>query len=110
MRQVALVGIHKQAGVAHRKVKHDVVQLLRSLAYSLAIVAVDNVDEALRANQVVAPQWANAVLPAHIPHAEALPLVFPLLRVEVQGWRCRDVLSHSLFTAFDFEQHGSLAR
>ena len=53
-----------------------------SFGHSLAVVAVDDEDEALSVLEVVAPQRSDLVLAADIPHREADVLVLDRLHVE----------------------------
>ena len=109
VRQVALVGKDEQARVAQRVVEHQLVQLLRRLLQPLAVVRVDDKDEALRAGEVVPPQRADAVLTAHVPNAEAPALVLPRLDVEVHRRDRRHVLLRALLATLELEQHRRLS-
>ena len=53
-------------GAPHLVVEHHLVQLLGCLAHAVAVVRVDDVDQALRARVVVSPQRSNTVLTSHV--------------------------------------------
>ena len=67
------------------------------LADPLAIVGVDDEDESLGVLEVVAPQRADLVLAADVPHGEANVLV--LDRLDVEALNVKSVL-RSLFICF----------
>ena len=69
--QILLVGKHEQRGVAQLVLAEHAVQLVARLADAVAVVGVDDEDEALRVLEVVAPQGADLVLATDIPHSEA---------------------------------------
>lgn len=68
--QILLVGEDKQHGVGKLLLLHHLVQLLARLGEALGVVAVDDEDDALRVLEVMAPEWADLVLPTDIPHGE----------------------------------------
>ena len=64
------------------------------LADPLAVVGVDDEDESLRVLEVVAPQRADLVLTADVPHGEANVLV--LDRLDVEAFKVKSVLVNSI--------------
>jgi hypothetical protein len=64
--QVLLVGKDEQQTLAHLAVADDAVQLLPRLVDALAVLRVDDEDEALRARVVVPPERTNLVLPSDV--------------------------------------------
>ena len=60
--QVLLVGEHQERGVAELVLVEHAVQLVAGLAHAVAVVGVDDEDEALRVLEVVAPERADLFL------------------------------------------------
>ena len=58
------------------------LQLLARLDNTVAVIAVDDEDDALGVLEVMPPQRPNLVLPSDIPHGELDVLVFDRLDVE----------------------------
>merc|ERR1719382_288003 len=71
VREVLLVREDEQHGVAHLILVQHLHELLTRVLRAVAVVAVHHEDEALRALVVVAPQRADLVLAADVPHGEA---------------------------------------
>jgi hypothetical protein len=63
---ILLVCKHEQQAVLHLAVRQDAVELLARLVNPVAVVAVDDKDETLRARVVVPPERANLVLPSDV--------------------------------------------
>mmetsp|Transcript_2779 Transcript_2779/g.10083 ORF Transcript_2779/g.10083 Transcript_2779/m.10083 type:complete len:242 (+) Transcript_2779:67-792(+) len=85
VREILLVGKHKQDGVAQLILVEHAVQLVPGLRDTVAVIAVHNENQALGVLEVVAPKRANLVLSSHIPHREADVLVLDRLDVETDG-------------------------
>lgn len=83
--QILLVGEHEEDGVAELVLAEHLVELVVGLCDTLAVVRVDHKDEALGVLEVVAPERADLVLAAHIPHGEVDVLVLDCLDVEADG-------------------------
>ena len=83
--EILLVGEHEEHGVAQLVLTQHLVELVVGLDDTLAVVRVDDEDEALRILEVVAPQRTDLVLTAHIPHGEVDVLVLDGLHVEADG-------------------------
>jgi hypothetical protein len=83
--QILLVGEDEQHGVPQLVLVQHALQLLAGLDDTVAIVAVDDEDDALGVLEVVPPQRADLVLPADIPHCELDVLV--LDRLDIEAWR-----------------------
>jgi hypothetical protein len=66
IRQVLLVGKHQQQAVLHLAVVQDLVQLGPRLVDAVAVLRVDDKDEALRARVVVSPERPDLVLSADV--------------------------------------------
>lgn len=69
--QVLLVGKDEQEAVLHLAVVEDLVELGARLVDAVAVLRVDDKDEALCARVVVPPQGPDLVLPADVLCAEA---------------------------------------
>merc|ERR1719411_1958805 len=69
--QILLVGEDQENRITHLLLVQHLGQLLTGIFGAVTIVAVDHIDDAVRACEVVAPEWANPVLAADIPHGEA---------------------------------------
>lgn len=69
------------------------LELARGFAHALAVLAVDDIDQAVCVVEVVAPQRPQLLLAAHVPDGEEHVLVLHLLHVEAcaagapLGWR-----------------------
>merc|ERR1712060_1031588 len=83
--QVLLVGENQEDGIAQFVLHQHAVQLVPRLPDTIAIVAVHDEDEALGVLKVVAPEGADFVLTAHVPHGEGDVLVFDRLNIEADG-------------------------
>ena len=82
---VLLVGEDEQRRARHLAVLDDARELGARLVHALAVRRVDDEDEALGAREVVAPQRADLVLAADVPHVELCVLVGDRLDVEADG-------------------------
>ena len=80
--QVLLVGEDKKDGVLELLFGKHLVELFTVLFNTLAIVGVNDVDEALSVGVVVPPEKSDLVLTTDIPHVEADVLVLDGLDVE----------------------------
>ena len=89
IRQILLIGEDEQQRIPQLVLVEHALQLLAGLDDAVAVVAVDDEDDALRVLEVVAPQRPDLVLPAHVPHRELDVLVFDCFYVEA----CADILS-----------------
>jgi len=81
-RQILLVGEDQEHGVPQLVLVQHSLQLLTSLNNTVAIVAVDDEDDALRVLEVVPPEGSDFVLASDIPHGELDVLVLDSLDVE----------------------------
>ena len=84
-RKILLVGKDEEKSVPKLVLVEHALQLLAGLDHTIAIVAVDDEDDALRVLEVVPPQWPDLVLPTHVPHGELDVLVFDRLDVKACG-------------------------
>lgn len=91
-RNVLLVRKHEEKRVAHFPVLDDAREFGAGLVHAVAVVAVDDKDESLRAGKVVAPERTNLVLAADVPHVELGVLVRDRLDVEADCGNRLDVL------------------
>lgn len=91
IRQILLVGEDQQQRVPQLILIQHTLQLLARLDNTVAIIAVDDEDDALRVLEVVSPERADLVLPAHIPDGELNVLVFD--RLNVEAWCGRPSVS-----------------
>ena len=69
------------------------MELLASIIDSVAIVRVNDEDEALSVLVVVSPEESDLVLTADVPHGEGDVLVLDSLHIEADGWNGCDDLS-----------------
>merc|ERR1719453_817858 len=83
--QVLLVGEDEQHRLAELVLVEHAVQLVAGLSDTVAIVGIDDEDDTLRVLVVVAPERADLVLAAHVPHRERDVLVLDGLDVEADG-------------------------
>jgi len=102
--QVLLVGEDEEMRVSQLVLLQHLLQLVLRLSDPLAVVGVDDEDESLGVLEVVAPQRADLVLTADVPHGEADVLVLDRLHVEADGGNRRDDLSE-----LQLVQDGSLS-
>ena len=70
-----LVGEDQKHRITHLVFVQHLVQLLARILNAISVVAVNDIDQAVRALVVVAPQRANLVLATHIPNREGQVLV-----------------------------------
>jgi hypothetical protein len=81
-RKILLVGEDEEKGVPQLILVEHALQLLTSLGHTVAVIAVDDEDDALGILEVVAPQGANLVLTTDVPHGELDVAVLDSLDVE----------------------------
>jgi hypothetical protein len=81
-RKILLVGEDEEKGVPQLILVEHALQLLTSLGHTVAVIAVDDEDDALGILEVVAPQGANLVLTTDVPHGELDVAVLDGLDVE----------------------------
>jgi len=77
-----LVGEYEEDGVAQLILVEHALELLTGLGNTVAIVAVNNEDDALGVLEVMPPQRPDLVLSTDVPHGELDVLVFDRLDVE----------------------------
>ncbi len=82
IRQILLVRKDQQQRVPQLVLVEHALQFLTSLDHTIAVIGVDDEDDALGVLEVVAPEGADLVLPAYIPNGELDVLVFDCLDVE----------------------------
>jgi hypothetical protein len=80
--QILLVGKNQKNGIPQLILIQHALQLLPSLNNTIAIVAIDNEDDALGVLEVMSPQGSDLVLSTNIPYSELNILVFDSLNVE----------------------------
>mmetsp|Transcript_19579 Transcript_19579/g.58225 ORF Transcript_19579/g.58225 Transcript_19579/m.58225 type:complete len:211 (+) Transcript_19579:79-711(+) len=83
--QILLVREHQEDGLPQLVLVEHAVQLVARVVDAVAVVRVDDEDEALRILVVVAPERADLVLPPDVPHRERD--VFVLDRLDVEADR-----------------------
>lgn len=81
-RQILLVGEHQEQSIPELILVQHALQLLTGLDDTVAIVAVHHEDDTLGVLEIVAPQRADLVLTADIPHGELDVLILDSLDVE----------------------------
>merc|ERR1712039_550540 len=97
IRKILLIRKYKNHSVAHFVFVDHFCQLFTGILNAVAVIAVNHVDQPVCALIVVAPEWANLVLAAHIPPCETEILVFHGLNVETDSRDCCDNLSKLQF-------------
>lgn len=85
--QILLVGEDQQDGIPQLILVEHALELLTGLNDTIAIVAVDDEDDALGVLEVMPPQGTDLVLTTDIPHGELDVLVLDSLDVEAWGKR-----------------------
>jgi hypothetical protein len=80
--QILLVGEDEEESISELVLVKHALQFLASLNYTIAIVAVDDEDDALCVLEVMSPQRSDLVLSTNIPHGELDVLVLDSLDVE----------------------------
>jgi hypothetical protein len=80
--KILFVGKHKKESVPELVFVEHALQFLASLDHTVAIIAVNDKDDALCVLEVVSPQRSDLVLSTDIPHGELDVLVFDGLNVE----------------------------
>ena len=80
--QILLVGKDQENGVPQLILVQHALQFLSCLDDTVAIVGVDDKDDALRVLEVMPPEGADLVLATDIPHGELNVLVLDSLDVE----------------------------
>lgn len=80
--KILLVGEDQENGVSELVLVEHALEFLSGLDDTVAIVGVDNEDDALGVLEVVPPQRSDLVLTTDIPHGELNVLVLDGLDVE----------------------------
>lgn len=81
-RKILLVGEDKEESIPQLVLVEHALQLLTSLDNTVAIVAVNDEDDALGVLEVMSPERTDLVLSTDIPHGELNVLVLDGLDVE----------------------------
>ncbi len=76
IRQILLIGKDQQESISELILVEHALQFLTGFDDTVAIVAVDDEDDALRVLEVVSPQRSDLVLAAYVPDGELDVLVF----------------------------------
>ena len=82
VRQILLVREDQEKRISELVLVEHALQLLAGLDDTVAIVAVDDEDDALGVLEVVAPERADLVLSTHVPDGELDVLVLDCFDVE----------------------------
>jgi hypothetical protein len=77
-----LVGEDEKERIAQLVLIQHALEFLSSLDDTIAIVGIDDEDDALGVLEVVPPQGSDLVLPTNVPHGELDVLVLDSLDVE----------------------------
>jgi hypothetical protein len=98
--KILFVGEDEKESIAQLVLIQHALEFLSSLDDTIAIVGVDDEDDALGVLEVVPPQGSDLVLPTNVPNSELDVLVLDSL--DVESWemirRCRYIVSRCLFT------------
>ena len=91
--EILLVSEDKEDSVAELLLREHLVKLFASVIDSVAIVRVNDEDEALSVLVVVSPEKSDLVLTADVPHSEGDVLVLDSLHVETDSGNGSDDLT-----------------
>lgn len=91
--EILLVGEDQKDSLAEFLLGEHLVELFASIIDSVAIVGVNDEDEALSVLVVVSPEESNLVLTADVPHGERDVLVLDSLDVEADSGDSSDDLA-----------------
>jgi hypothetical protein len=83
-----LVGEDKEQGIPKFVFVQHALELLAGLDYTVAIVAVDNENDALGVLEIMPPQRSNLVLSTDVPHSELDVLVLDGFDIETYDRSC----------------------
>jgi hypothetical protein len=81
-RQILLIGKNQQKRIPKFILVQHPLQFLTGLNHTIAIIAINNEDNALGILEVMPPKRSDLVLPTDIPHGELDVLVFDSLDVK----------------------------
>lgn len=81
-RQILLVGEDQEDGIPELVLVQHALEFLPGLDNTIAIVAINDEDDALGVLEVVSPQRSDLVLSTDVPHGELDVLVLDSLNVE----------------------------
>lgn len=81
-RQILLVGKDQEDGISELVLVQHALELLSGLNNTIAIVAINDEDDALCVLEVMSPERSDLVLSTDIPHGELDVLVLDGLDVE----------------------------
>ena len=81
-RQILFVGKNQKKSIPEFVLVQHPLQFLPGLNHTVAVVAVDHEDDALRVLEVMSPERPDLVLSSDIPHCELDVLVLDGLDVE----------------------------
>mmetsp|Transcript_86548 Transcript_86548/g.137360 ORF Transcript_86548/g.137360 Transcript_86548/m.137360 type:complete len:203 (+) Transcript_86548:191-799(+) len=101
--QVLLVGKDQKHCIAHLVLVQHLGEFFAGVFNTIAVIAVNHIDEPIGSLVVVAPQGADLVLASHVPHGEGQVLVLHSLHIETNSWNS----SHN-FTQLQLVQDGRL--
>lgn len=93
IRQVLLVGKHKQQRVSQLVLVKHLLQFLTGLGDTISVVGVNHENDTLSVLEVVSPQRSDLILSTDIPDGERDVLVLDSLDVETDGWNGGDDLT-----------------
>jgi len=93
IRQVLLVGKHKQQRVSQLVLVKHLLQFLTGLGDTVSVVGVNHENNTLGVLEVVSPQRSDLILSTDIPDGERDVLVLDSLDVETDGWNGGDDLT-----------------
>ena len=101
-RQILLVGEDQEEGITELVLVQHALQFLTGLDDTIAIVAVDDENDALSVLEVMSPQRTDLVLTTDVPNGELNVLVLDRLDIEPCAWRQSSVTRpHSFSTTLD---------
>lgn len=102
--QILLVGKDKEESVSQLVLVQHSLELLACLDNTIAIIAVNDENDALGILEVMPPEWSDLVLTADVPYGELNVLVLDGFDVEANGGDgCND------FAQLELIQNGRLS-
>lgn len=101
--KILLVGEHEEHGVAELVLGEHLLELITGLTDTIAIVGVDNEDDAVGVLEVVAPEGAELILASDVPHGELKVLVLYRLNIKTNSGNGGDDLAE-----LELEEDGGL--
>jgi len=88
--QILLVGENQKNGIPQLVLVQHALQLLSGLNNTIAVITVDDEDNALGVLEIMPPQRSDFILSTNVPHGELDILILDSLNVEADCGDCCD--------------------